>query len=310
MRFFGLIKKSLIVASILLIAFSCSQRPARIVNNYDEFYSKNNSLKKQKNKRSSITKIKKSSGLEIAVRPGDNLYNIAQQYHTTIYEIIKKNNLSPPYILHVGQNIKIPLPNYHTVVHGDSLYSISRDYNMNMDKLIRLNKLKKPYSIFTGQKLRIANTSASVNRSRRKSQRRSKSSKNFITKRLKSSNKFIWPTKGKVISTFGAKKGGLYNDGINIKAKKGNSVKAAESGVVAYVGNELKGYGNLIIIKHSSGWITAYAHLGSLSVKRGQEVSKGQEIATIGSSGNVDSSQLYFGLRKGRDALDPIKYLK
>lgn len=310
MRFFGLIKKISIIALTLLIAFSCSQRPARIVNNYDEFYSKNTSTKKSRNTRSSLTKISKSSGLEIAVRPGDNLYNIAQQYHTTIYEIIKKNNLSPPYILHVGQKIKIPLPNYHTVVHGDSIYSISRDYNMNMDKLIRLNKLKKPYSIFTGQKLRIANTSASVNRSRQKSQRRSKSSKNFITKRLKSSNKFIWPTKGKVISTFGAKKGGLYNDGINIKAKKGNSVKAAESGVVAYVGNELKGYGNLIIIKHSSGWITAYAHLGSLSVKRGQEVSKGQEIATIGSSGNVDSSQLYFGLRKGRDALDPIKYLK
>lgn len=308
------IYKFFAIATLAIVVFSCSQRPARIVNNYDEFYSKGKITKTKKSRsRSSrtVAKISKSAGMEIEIRPGDNLHNIAKQYHTTIYEIINKNNLKPPYILRVRQKIFIPLPSYHTVLHGDSIYSVSRDYNMNMDKLIRLNNLQKPYSIFTGQKLRIATTSASVKRSRRhKSTRKKKSSKNVVVKHFKSSNKFAWPIKGKVVSTFGAKKGGLYNDGINIKASKGALVKASESGVVAYVGNELKGYGNLVIIKHSSSWITAYAHLNSLSVKRGQRVQKGAAVGTVGMTGNVDSPQLYFGLRKGRDALNPLKYLK
>ncbi|MBL6664290.1 MAG: M23 family metallopeptidase [Rickettsiales bacterium] len=306
MEFSSTLYKFFTLIILLALAASCSQKPAKIVNNYDAFYSKSKS--RGSSNSNSLATIQKTSGMEIEVRPGDNLYNIAKQYHTTIYEIIEKNNLKPPYILHVGQKMLIPLPSYHTVVHGDSVYTISRDYNMNMDKLIRLNKLKKPYSIYTGQKLRIGKTSSSVTRSR--SSKQSSNDDAVLTRNIRSSGKFIWPVRGKIISTFGAKKGGLYNDGINIKVAKGTKVKAADSGVVAYVGNELKGYGNLIIIKHSSKWITAYAHLDSLSVKRGQKVEKGDIIASVGSSGNVDSPQLYFGLRKGRDALDPQKHIK
>ena len=79
---------------------------------------------------------------------------------------------------------------------------------------------------------------------------------------------------------------------------------------MAYVGNELKGYGNLIIIKHSGGWITAYAHLNSFDVKRGQKVAQSAQIGTVGITGNVSEAQLYFSLRKGRDALNPQNYLK
>jgi len=113
-----------------------------------------------------------------------------------------------------------------------------------------------------------------------------------------------------VVSSFGPKKGGLYNDGINIKAANNQIVKASQDGVVAYVGNELKGYGNLIIIKHSGGWITAYAHLLNTNVKKGLEVKKGQKIAIAGATGNVNFNQLYFSLRKGRKAVDPQKYLR
>ncbi len=123
-------------------------------------------------------------------------------------------------------------------------------------------------------------------------------------------NIFSWPVRGAVISKFGPKKGGLYNDGINIKAREGASVGSAEDGVVAYVGNELKGYGNLIIIKHSQGWITAYAHLKEFNVKRGQKILKSQKIGLVGSTGSVSFPQLYFGLRKGREALNPQNYLK
>lgn len=303
------IYKFFTIIILIITSISCSQRPADIVNNYDEFYSKGKNRRILSSGHKTPDKISKNSGMEITIRPGDNLHNIAKQYDTTIYEIIRKNNLKPPYILRVGTSILIPLPNYHTVVHGDSIYSISRDYHMNMDKLIRLNKLKKPYAIYRGQKLRIASTSASVTRSEGEESRQ-KTSRKRVVQNFKSSNKFIWPVKGKVISSFGAKKGGLYNDGINIKAVKGSEVRAAESGVVAYVGNELKGYGNLVIIKHSSGWITAYAHLDNFSVTRAQQVKKSEVIGTIGMTGNVDSAQLYFGLRKGRDALNPLKYIK
>lgn len=123
-------------------------------------------------------------------------------------------------------------------------------------------------------------------------------------------NIFSWPVRGNIVSKFGPKKGGLYNDGINIKAKEGASVGSAEDGIVAYAGNELKGYGNLVIIKHSQGWITAYAHLKEINVSKGQKILKAQKIGSVGNSGSVNFPQLYFGLRKGREAVNPQSYLK
>ena len=103
---------------------------------------------------------------------------------------------------------------------------------------------------------------------------------------------------------------GLRNDGINIRAKRGSPVFAAESGVVAYAGNELRGFGNLLLIKHEGGWITAYAHNEKLLVKRGETLKRGQKIATVGSSGNVSTPQLHFELRLGRSAKNPSNFIK
>ncbi|HUL04750.1 MAG TPA: peptidoglycan DD-metalloendopeptidase family protein [Candidatus Acidoferrum sp.] len=121
--------------------------------------------------------------------------------------------------------------------------------------------------------------------------------------------RFLWPVQGKVISNFGPKKGGLNNDGINISAPEGATVIAADNGVVAYAGNELRGFGNLLLIRHADGWVTAYAHNEKLLVKRGEKVKRGQAIAQIGSTGNVSAPQLHFELRKGTDPVDPLKYL-
>jgi murein DD-endopeptidase MepM/ murein hydrolase activator NlpD len=120
---------------------------------------------------------------------------------------------------------------------------------------------------------------------------------------------FLWPTKGKIVSQFGPKKGGLYNDGINISAKEGASIKAADGGEVVYSGNELRGYGNLVLIKHPNGFVTAYAHAEKIVVKKGDEVQKGQTIAYVGSTGHVSTPQLHFSIRQGRKAIDPQKYL-
>jgi murein DD-endopeptidase MepM/ murein hydrolase activator NlpD len=116
---------------------------------------------------------------------------------------------------------------------------------------------------------------------------------------------FQWPVNGKVISSFGATSGGLHNDGINIAAPRGTPVHAAENGVVVYAGNQLRGFGNLVLIRHADGWVTAYAHNDTLLVKKGQQVKRGDVIARVGSTGNVSQPQLHFEVRKGTEAVDP-----
>ncbi len=116
---------------------------------------------------------------------------------------------------------------------------------------------------------------------------------------------FRWPAHGKVIQSF---KSGA-NDGINIALPEGTAIKAAESGVVAYAGSELKGYGNMVLIRHPNGFVSAYANNGDLAVKKGEQVKRGQVIAKSGQTGNVASPQLHFELRKGTTPVDPMGYL-
>lgn len=120
---------------------------------------------------------------------------------------------------------------------------------------------------------------------------------------------FSWPVQGKVIAKFGATADGLRNDGINIAAPAGAPVMAAGDGTVAYAGNQLRGFGNLILVRHANGLITAYAHNQSLLVEKGAKVKRGDVIARVGSTGSVDKPQLHFEIRKGEEAVDPMKYL-
>lgn len=127
-----------------------------------------------------------------------------------------------------------------------------------------------------------------------------------LPKAEEASNEFRWPARGRVIAGYNGKGG---NEGINIAVPEGTPVKAAEGGVVAYAGSELKGYGNLVLIRHPNGYVSAYAHNGELSVKRGENVKRGQVVAKSGQSGNVASPQLHFELRKGSTPVDPMPYL-
>jgi len=120
---------------------------------------------------------------------------------------------------------------------------------------------------------------------------------------------FIWPVRGQVISSYGPKEGGLYNDGINIAAPRGTPVLAAADGTVVYVGDKLQSYGNLVLIRHTGGMVTAYAHLNSVNVRQGAMVRRGQAIGAVGSTGTVANAQLHFEVRKGKDTLDPKSYL-
>lgn len=123
------------------------------------------------------------------------------------------------------------------------------------------------------------------------------------------SPRFIWPVKGEIILKFGRIKPGFHNDGINIVSNVTKDVVASESGSIIYTGNEIPGYGNLVLIKHKKNWITAYSHLDMILLPKGSKVYKGQKIGTIGLTGNVNKPQLHFEIRKGKKAYNPENFL-
>ncbi len=126
---------------------------------------------------------------------------------------------------------------------------------------------------------------------------------------MSASPEFRWPVRGRVIAGFGPKPTGQQNNGINLAVPEGTPIKAADDGVVAYAGNELNGYGNLVLVRHPNGYVTAYAHASELMVKRGDSIKRGQVIGKSGQTGNVTSPQLHFEVRKGATPVDPMQFL-
>ena len=122
--------------------------------------------------------------------------------------------------------------------------------------------------------------------------------------------KLRWPAQGKIIAGFGGRTDGTHNDGINLSVPQGTEVHAAESGVIAYAGSELKGYGNLVLVRHDNGWVTAYAHNEELLVKRGDRVKRGQVIGKAGKTGTVDQPQVHFELRQNSKPVDPTPFME
>ncbi len=271
----------------------------------------------------------KTHGQFHRVQKKETVYAISRQYKVPPRDIIEKNKLKPPYGLSVGQLLFIPPVQVHIVRKGDTLYSISRAYNVDMNSLAKANDIEAPYTLSLGQTLvmpgtLVPATSQSSKKAVQKTaaapkapaQSTPKTAAKKTTQKAAAlpkapgrSGRFSWPVSGTVISNFGPSGGGRHNDGINIKAARGTPFKAAENGVVAYAGNELKGFGNLLLIKHADGFVTAYAHADSLSVKRGQTVKKGQTLGKVGSTGNVNAPQLHFEIRKGTKAINPRTYL-
>ena len=268
-----------------------------------------------------------SSSNAVTVQRGDTLYSISRRYGVPLKDLINANNLHAPYTLHVGQVLSLPAKQYHTVQRGDTLYSISRQYNVDITSLSRVNNLQTPYSLNVGDRLVLPASVGNVPAASYSTAQSSASSASsaavktaytpaksapvtdsYVAPKARKT-KFDWPVKGTIISGYGNLGSGRKNDGINIKAALGTNVKAADSGTVAYAGNELKGFGNLILIKHPDGWITAYAHNDRLFVKKGQKVSRGEKIATVGSTGSVTTPQLHFEVRSGKKAVNPRPYL-
>jgi murein DD-endopeptidase MepM/ murein hydrolase activator NlpD len=271
---------------------------------------------------------------EIEVKRGDTLYSLSKRYDVQLRDLIDANNLRPPYTLRIGQVLRVPISNYHVVKRGDTLYSLSRKYNVDVKTLAANNGLESPYTLIVGQRLAIngyRNSSSSVTSTYRSSSGTTSAYRpvTTVTPQVKPTTsvsstqptqstkvskyrktKFAWPVRGSICSRYGTIGKGRANDGINIKAAQGTAVKAADRGTVAYAGNELKGFGNLILVRHDDGWITAYAHNEKLLVKKGQSVARGEKIATVGTTGGVNTPQLHFEIRAGKNPVDPTLYLQ
>ena len=265
---------------------------------------------------------------KIVVRKGDTLYSLSKKYQVSLKEVIKVNRLSYPYTLSIGQELKIPKATVHVVQKSETLYSISKQYNTTVSNLSRQNRISAPYTLSVGQRLIVPNgigtsyvasartSSKTINKTKNtkkvtaKKEKKGKASKK-ATKNVKVPyKKFLWPVRGKILSDYGDKGKGRHNDGINIAAGKGTLIKAAEKGMVVYADNGLKGYGNLILLKHDKGWITAYAHADKILVKKGQSVQKGQKIGTVGKTGEVKTPQLHFEIRYKTKIVNPKSYLQ
>ena len=285
----------------------------------------------------------------IKVAKGDTLYSISRRYAVPVNDLAVMNNLSAPFSLRVGDTLRVPdlaerapATKKVTPVKKETAPKVEPVKTQSTKAQVKPETKPKEQAkpkVKEQPKSQVKTQAKSQTKTVQKKTEQTNQKKTTETKKTtgktkdtkttdkkvtkttekktetpkiaaRSSSKFSWPVRGKILSAFGAKTGGLYNDGINISAEFDSVVSAAENGVVAYAGNEVRGMGNLIIIQHSDGWMTVYAHLNSMSVRRGVRVNVGQKIGTVGQTGKVTLPQLHFEIRNGTKAHNPINYLK
>jgi murein DD-endopeptidase MepM/ murein hydrolase activator NlpD len=226
------------------------------------------------------------------VAPGETLHSIARHYNKPVLVLAKANNIAPDTAVRVGSRIAIPGVPAAAAAAAPAPTPARRNEpavaatEQPPSTSIRMAEPAAPGPAEpAGPTVKGAEASVAGGPG------------------------FRWPVRGRVIAGFGPKPNGLQNDGINLAVPEGTPVKAADDGVVAYAGSELKGYGNLVLVRHSNGFVTAYAHTSEIMVKRGDSVKRGQVIAKSGQTGSVTSPQLHFEIRKGATPVDPSQYL-
>jgi lipoprotein NlpD len=211
---------------------------------------------------------------------------------------------------------------FHIVEKGDTLFSIAWTYGWDYHELASTNSIAKPYTIYTGQKIDISNPPpykkpavvSSVGKTSKPAAKQEKPATKPVKSRHNATNNksldfkngWNWPAKGRVIDGFSTKN--PQNKGIDIAGKKGESVNAAAAGTVVYAGKGLRGYGNLVIIKHDSKFLSAYAHTSRILVREKERIKAGQVIAEIGSTG-TDQVKLHFEIRRNGRPVDPLQFL-
>jgi murein DD-endopeptidase MepM/ murein hydrolase activator NlpD len=232
------------------------------------------------------------------VAPGETLMALSRKYHKSLGEIARANQIQPHTMVKVGDRIVIP---------GVGPQASATDQVKPPAKAAEAPKpaTAPAQKVATVPATPAATPTAAAITPVAKDPEPPKT-KTDITAAMP---KFRWPVNGRVITAFGPRPSGQQNDGINVSVPENTPIKAAEDGVVAYAGNELKTYGNLVLVRHSNGYVTAYAHASEILVKRDEPVKRGQIIAKAGQTGNVSAPQLHFEIRKGSTPVDPAPFL-
>lgn len=245
-----------------------------------------------------------SKGGTITVRQGDTLFNLSQRHNVSVAALRSANGLETNDI-RIGQQLVIPgasasAQTTRTASNGGT--NVSPPAPVEVKSQIK-SQIKSPAPVAKVPAPEVATPRAPATK---KHVRMAKVNPN---RTATPQNNFRWPVRGRILTKFGAKADGSHNDGVNIAVPRGTEVKAAEGGVVAYAGSELKAYGKLILVRHPNNWVTAYAHNDEILVKRGDKIRRGQVISKAGTTGSVTQPQLHFELRKGSSPVDPTKYI-
>lgn len=256
------------------------------------------------------------------VAAGESLSAIARRYHTPRKAIAKANNLAPDAKVIIGQHLVIPglkspaAPAAAAPAPVAAATAPAKPPAATPRKVAEATAATKPQgaapapAATPGAKVATGSASANVRVAAPAAEPTPDAEDGAAPAESTGSKAtFRWPVRGRIITGFGPRTNGQQNDGINLSIPEGTVVKAAEDGVVAYAGNELKGYGNLVLVRHGNGFVTAYAHASELMVKRGDQVKRGQVIMRSGQTGSVTSPQLHFEIRKGATPVDPMQYL-
>jgi len=235
----------------------------------------------------------KAGGNVHVVKSGETLMSISRGTGVTVAALAKTNRIEPSKKLSVGDRLTIPQGGHQVAAANPPAAP----------------KVAEPRTA-PAEKIKVA-SAAPVQTAHVAKEEQPRTTETVVNSAEPSGAlpSFRWPARGRVIAGFGSKPNGTQNDGINLAVPEGTPIKAADDGVVAYAGNELKGYGNLVLIRHSNGYVSAYAHASELLVKRGDTIRRGQVIAHAGQTGNVTSPQLHFEIRKGSTPVDPTQFL-
>lgn len=262
------------------------------------------------------------------IASGDSLYTIALKYGIRSAELQRYNGIADPRRLRPGTVLKVP-GNASTSRYASSGTSNSPSRSVTQSdtattarqriiaapRVMAPSSAEQPAILNSSRNQRVVALSPNASGVANDATTTASSKVKTVNVRppsataLSNNAKLSWPIRGKILSSFGQRTDGTHNDGVNIAAPLGADVMAAQKGVVAYAGSELKGYGNLILIRHDNGWVTAYAHNDKLLVKRGDKVERGSVIAKAGKSGQVDKPQVHFELRQGAKPVDPLPFL-
>ena len=247
----------------------------------------------------------------ILVNKDDTIYGIANKYKVVPKDIIDDNNLVEPYNLKVNQILFLRNKNLYVIRFGDNLEKISLKFAVNKSDIIRINKLSKPYQLKVGNKILIPQrkdfsvVDLLIDQKIYKSEPKISNKNRIINAKSLNSPNFIWPSKGQIIKNFGVFGKGQHYDGVDIKASNNSPIYSIYEGTVAFTGSEIKKFGNLILIKHKNGWLSAYSNVGKFNVKQGSSIKKGELIAY--SSNDLD--YYHFQLRHNRNPVNPIEFL-